>query len=169
MNTSNKKYIQKLYKCITANTSAIWQHAAHTIDQLSSPSCWTGTIQKSLSLNEKKCWRIFGKKFRRMDQQADKDKTERVKGLGRRTREQSGIKWQPWDSRQRETSDIPVLPWGVLCKVVYTKQIAVPFHIKEKKKRSALESSQSLCRSQVVLDQTSWQRIKLLPTRPGSY
>ena len=28
-----------LYKCITANTSAIWQHAAHTTDQLSSPNC----------------------------------------------------------------------------------------------------------------------------------
>ena len=23
-----------LYKCITANTSAIWQHTAHTTDQL---------------------------------------------------------------------------------------------------------------------------------------
>ena len=23
-----------LYKCLTANTSAIWQHAAHTTDQL---------------------------------------------------------------------------------------------------------------------------------------
>ena len=33
-----------LYKCITANTSAIWQHAAHTIDQLTSPSRQTGAI-----------------------------------------------------------------------------------------------------------------------------
>ena len=32
-----RKYL--LYKCITANTSAIWQHAAHTTDQLTSPSC----------------------------------------------------------------------------------------------------------------------------------
>ena len=32
----NKK---KLYKCIMAITSAIWQHAAHTTDQLTSPSC----------------------------------------------------------------------------------------------------------------------------------
>ena len=29
----------KLYKCIMANTSAIWQQAAHTTYQLSSPSC----------------------------------------------------------------------------------------------------------------------------------
>ena len=28
-----------LCKCITANTSVIWQHAAHTTDQLTSPSC----------------------------------------------------------------------------------------------------------------------------------
>ena len=27
-----------LYKCITANTSVIWQHAAHTTDQLFSPN-----------------------------------------------------------------------------------------------------------------------------------
>ena len=40
-------------KCITANTSAIWQHAAHITDQLTSPSCLTGTIHKCLSLNEK--------------------------------------------------------------------------------------------------------------------
>ena len=32
----NKKL---LYKCITANTSIIWQHAAHTTNQLTSPSC----------------------------------------------------------------------------------------------------------------------------------
>ena len=36
MDRSNKK---KLYKCITANTSAIWQHAAHTTNQMSSPNC----------------------------------------------------------------------------------------------------------------------------------
>ena len=29
---------KKRYKCITANTSVIWQHAAHTTDQLSSPN-----------------------------------------------------------------------------------------------------------------------------------
>ena len=65
INTRFKKSIKKkesteaiknskiLYKCITANTSVIWQHAAHTTDQLSSPNRYTGTIQKSLSLNEK--------------------------------------------------------------------------------------------------------------------
>ena len=38
MDSSNKKNSKILYKCITANTSVIWQHAAHTTDQLSSPN-----------------------------------------------------------------------------------------------------------------------------------
>ena len=34
MDRSNKKKNIKIaYKCITANTSAIWQHAPHTTDQ----------------------------------------------------------------------------------------------------------------------------------------
>ena len=36
-----------------ANTNAIWQQVAHTTYQLSSPSCSTRAIQKSLTLNEK--------------------------------------------------------------------------------------------------------------------
>ena len=49
------KIVKKLQKCITANTCSIWQQAAHTTDQLSSPSCSTRAIQKSLTLilNEK--------------------------------------------------------------------------------------------------------------------
>ena len=39
MDRSNKKNSKILYKCITANTSVIWQHAAHTTDQLTSPNC----------------------------------------------------------------------------------------------------------------------------------
>ena len=45
------------------------------------------SYKKSLSLY-KKYARIFWKKFRRKDQQAEKDKIERVTGLGRRTREE---------------------------------------------------------------------------------
>ena len=46
-----------------ANTSAICQQAAHTTYQLSSPSCSTRAIQKSLTLNEKYLRVIFlGKK-----------------------------------------------------------------------------------------------------------
>ena len=44
-----------------ANTSAIWQQAAHTTYQLSSPSCSTRDIQKSLILNEKYL-RVSGEK-----------------------------------------------------------------------------------------------------------
>ena len=51
MDRSNKKF-KILYKCITANTSVIWQHAAHTTDQLTSPNCKTGAIQK----NQKKAY-----------------------------------------------------------------------------------------------------------------
>ena len=40
------KNLKILYKCITANTSALWQHAARTTDQLTSSSCYTGAIQK---------------------------------------------------------------------------------------------------------------------------
>ena len=36
-----------------ASTSVVWQHAAHTTDQLSSPSCLRRAIPKSLFLNEK--------------------------------------------------------------------------------------------------------------------
>ena len=60
MDRSNKK-IKIVYKYITANTSAIWQHAARTTNQLISPSCYTGAIQKSLSLNEK-YWKNFFEK-----------------------------------------------------------------------------------------------------------
>ena len=51
-----------------------------------------------------------------MDQQAEKDKTERVKGLGRRTREEIA-KWNQMTALRfqtgGETSDIPGLPSGI--------------------------------------------------------
>ena len=47
------KKLKIVYKYIIANTRVIWQHAAHTTDQLTSPNCYTAAIQKSLSLNEK--------------------------------------------------------------------------------------------------------------------
>ena len=43
MDRNNK---QKLHKCIIANASAIWQHAAHTTDLPSSPGSYTGGIQR---------------------------------------------------------------------------------------------------------------------------
>ena len=123
MDRSNKN-IKILYKCITANTSAIWQHAAHATDQLTSPGCWTVAIQKSLSFNEK-YWKKFWKKkvrkmlvsccfepsqpqritsglIRRMDQQAERIKTERVTGLDRRTREEVA-KWDQMTALRFQT------------------------------------------------------------------
>ena len=93
-----------LYNCNTASTCTVWLHAAHTTDQLSSSSCWTGVIQKSLSLNEK-YWRIFLKKFRRKDQQAEEDKIERVTGLGRRTREEIA-KWNQMTALRFQTGEL---------------------------------------------------------------
>ena len=57
--------------------------------------------KKSLSLNQK-YWRIFWKRFRRKGQQADKDKTERVTGLGRRTREEIA-KWNQMTALRSQT------------------------------------------------------------------
>ena len=65
-----------------ANTSAIWQQVAHTTYQLSSPSCSTRAIQKSLNLNEK--YLSFLEKSQENGPLAENDKTERARGLGRK-------------------------------------------------------------------------------------
>ena len=53
MDRGIKKKLKILHKCITANTSAIWQHAAHTTDQLLLAAKQELYPPKSLSLNEK--------------------------------------------------------------------------------------------------------------------
>ena len=58
-------------------------------------------MKKSLSLNEK-YWRIYWKKFRRKGQQAENDKTERVTGLGKRTREEIA-KWNQMTALRFQT------------------------------------------------------------------
>ena len=59
------------------------------------------------------------KKFRRKGQQAENDKTERVTGLGRRTREEI-VKWNQMTALRLQTggeiSDIPGLPSGAFLK-----------------------------------------------------
>ena len=70
-------------------------------------------MQKSLSLNEK-YRRIFWKKCRRKGQQAENDKTERVTGLSRRTREEIA-KWNQLTALRFQTGgDIrhPRPPFG---------------------------------------------------------
>ena len=62
MNKKTTTFILILYKRIMANTSVIWQQAAYTTYQLSSPNCSTRAIQKSLTHNE-----FFWKTVKRMD------------------------------------------------------------------------------------------------------
>ena len=99
-----------------ANTSAIWQQAGHTTYQLSSPSCSTRTIQKSLPLNGKYL-RIFWNKSQENGPFQKNYKTERAKGLGRKNK-RGDRKGESNDSPEipdrRETSDIPGLPSGVV-------------------------------------------------------
>ena len=83
-NKTNKKQNKnkKVHKCLTANTSAIWQRAAHTTYQPSSPSCSTGVISRGLTPNKKL---IFLEKVRRMDYQHKNDQIKRARGLCRKT------------------------------------------------------------------------------------
>ena len=92
-----------LYKCIMANTSAIWQQAAHTTYELSSPSCSTRTIQKSLPLNGKYL-RIFWNKSQENGPFQKNYKTERAKGLGRKNNKRG--------DRKGETNDSPEIQTG---------------------------------------------------------
>ena len=59
-----------------ANTSAIWQRAAHTTYQLSSPSCSTGAISRGLTPN--KICKVFGKSHKTTQ-------IKRARGLCRKT------------------------------------------------------------------------------------
>ena len=85
-----KKFLKNKikYKCIMANTSAIWQRAAHTTCQLSSPSCSTGVISRGLTKKKKNAFFFFFffcKKVRRMDYQHKNNQIKRTRGLCRKT------------------------------------------------------------------------------------
>ena len=70
MDERNKRYIKiKLYKCLMANASAIWQRAAHITYQLSSPSCSTGVISRGLTPYKSFFFFFFFLNVRRMDYQ----------------------------------------------------------------------------------------------------
>ena len=74
---------------------------------------------KKAYLSTKNIEEFSEKRFRRKGQQAGKDKTERVTGLGRKTRKEI-VKWNQMTAlrfrRGGETSDIPGLPSGVRAK-----------------------------------------------------
>ena len=76
---------------MTANTIVIRQQAAHTTQQLSaSASCSTTDTRKNLPPNEK-CWRLNVLEESQWNGPlAKNDKTERAKGLGRKTRLEMG-------------------------------------------------------------------------------
>ena len=102
---------------MTANTSAIWQHAAHTNDQLTSPNCRTGAIQKSHLLT-KNIEEFSGKG---LEERASRQKTIDRKGNRTRQRNKRGdSKVESNDNPEipdrEETSDIPGLPSGVLAE-----------------------------------------------------
>ena len=70
-----------------------------------------------MPISKQKILKIFWKKFRRKGQQAGKDQTERITGLGRRTRGDSKVESNdsPEIQDRGETSDIPGLPSGATC------------------------------------------------------
>ena len=57
---------------------------------------------KKANLLTKSIGRIFWSKFKRMDQKAEEEKTERVTGLGRRTREEIA-KWNQMTALRFQT------------------------------------------------------------------
>ena len=81
------KFKKMLYKC---HTSAIWQQAAHTTYQLSSPSSSARTIQKRLTIN-KNIWVFWKKKSEKWTISRKNCKTERARSLGRK-KEKSAIR-----------------------------------------------------------------------------
>ena len=78
-----------------ANTRAIWQQAAHTTYQPSSPTCSTRAIQKSITLNEKYLsfleeknsgeWTI-SRKITRQKEQEDQAEKEKEKKEGEKSK-----------------------------------------------------------------------------------
>ena len=100
-------------KCILANTSAIWQQAAHTTYQLSSPSCSTRAIQKSLTLNEK--YLSFLEKSQENGPLAEKWQDRKGKCGDRKEKREDRkgeSNYSPEIPDRRRTSDIPGLPSG---------------------------------------------------------
>ena len=114
-----------LYKCIMANTSAIWQQAAHTTYQLSSPSCSTRAIQKSPTLIEKYLRVFWREKSHEIEPLAEKWQDRKSKRTRqKKTREDTKGKSNdsPEIPDKRGTSDIPGLPSGSYTSHIYPEQ-----------------------------------------------
>jgi len=78
--SKKRKKKKKLYKCLMANTCAIWQTAAHTTYQLSSPSCSTGVISRGLTPDKN-----VRRKGQKNGHQHKNDQIKRARGLCRKT------------------------------------------------------------------------------------
>ena len=91
-----------------ANTSAIWQQAAHTTDQLSSPSCSTRAIQKSLTLNE--IFLSFPEKSQKNGQLTEKLQDRKIKRTRQKKREKKKEKKKKRGDRKGESNDSPEIP-----------------------------------------------------------
>ena len=95
----------------------IAQQAAHTTDQLSSPSCSTRATQKCLTLNEKYL-RVFWRKKRRSQENGPlAEKLQDSKRTRQKKNKTGDRKGETNDSPEipvwRVTSDIPGLPSGL--------------------------------------------------------
>ena len=104
---------------------ATWHHVAHTTDQRTSPSCYTGAIQKSLSLtnniqefSRKKSWE--NRPVCRRTPPQKKKNQDRKSSRRRQKNKRGDSKVESNDSPEipdrGETSDIPGLPFGALHK-----------------------------------------------------
>ena len=76
MDRSNNKNSKILYKCITANTSVIWQHAAHTTDKCLLLTAKQEPYKKAYLLT-KNIQEFSGKS---LEERASRQKTIRQKG-----------------------------------------------------------------------------------------
>ena len=105
-----------LYKRVMADTSAIRQHAAHTTDQLASPSCWQEPYQK-VYLLAKSVEEFSGGKSQEKGPVGSKKKTNRKNHEDRQKNKRGDSKVEPNDSPEipdrEETSDVPGLLSGL--------------------------------------------------------
>ena len=93
-----------------ANTSAIWQQAAHTNNQMSSPSCPTGAKQKTDFLM-KNVGEFFRKKVTEKCQDG-KSKRTRLNGMRFQT---DGGHWTPPASLHMLNGKVVSSFWYIIC------------------------------------------------------
>ena len=99
-----------LYKCIMANTTAVWQHAAHATDQLSSPSCYTTAIptekkEKRAHFLTKNTEESSGERNQEngpVGRKKKRRKTERAMRVSRRTGVET-VKWNQMTALRFQT------------------------------------------------------------------